>query len=442
MTLNSSIASDQIEIPVLNRPIEATVEVPGSKSITNRALLLAALAGGHSVLENALFSEDTHWFATCLQQLGIPVTSQPEAARFEVTGQGGSIPASQAELFVGNAGTAARFITAMVALGQGQYRLDGMPRMRQRPMGELLAVLQSAGAQVSFEGQPGCMPYTLHSQGFKGGPISLEASQTSQQVSALLMIAPYARQDTTIEIVDELVSSAYVDITRRVMADFGVQVTPQADTRFFVKAGQRYQARRYPIEPDASNASYFLAAAAVTGGRVRVEHLSKHSCQGDAQFVEVLAAMGCQVTATDRYLEVVGPQQLLGLEVDMNNMSDLVQTLAAIAPFAGSPVTIRNVEHIRYKETERIKAVVTELRRLGASVEEFADGLRIYPSLLQPAAIETYDDHRMAMAFAVTGLKTPGVVIKNPECTRKTFPDFFTRFLAMIGGQLSVVSGQ
>jgi 3-phosphoshikimate 1-carboxyvinyltransferase len=425
---------NQIAISTLHKPINAEVEIPGSKSITNRALLVAALAGDDSTLDNALFSDDTHWFSTCLQQLGFSVSSEPEAARFRVTGLGGEIPAAQADLFVGNAGTAARFITALVALGQGRYRLDGIPRMRERPMGELLTVLQAADIGVEFEGQPGYMPYTLHSRGFQGGHIRLKANQTSQQVSALLLIAPYARQDTTIEIEGELVSRAYIDITGQVMADFGVRLTEPEPHRFFVKAGQRYQARHYPIEPDASNASYFLAAAAVTGGRVRVKHLSARSCQGDAHFVEILAAMGCQVQVTDSYTEVIGPEQLQGLEVDMNDMSDLVQTLAAIAPFAASPVTIRNVEHIRYKETERIKAVVTELRRLGAQVEEFADGLKIYPSTLQPALIETYDDHRMAMAFAVTGLKTPGLVINQPDCTRKTFPDFFAHFFQMIEG--------
>lgn len=421
-----------LEIPHLTHPLDAEVEIPGSKSITNRALMLAALAQGHSVLENALFSEDTHWFSECLQKLGIPVDSHPEAARFEVTGRGGDIPAREADLFVGLAGTAARFITALVALGHGTYRLDGVPRMRERPMADLLAVLQASGTGVEFEGQAGCMPYVLHSQGFKGGHMSLKADQTSQQLSALLMIAPYTQADTSLEVLGELVSSAYIDITCRVMADFGVEVTRPAEGQFYIKAGQTYQPRHYQIEPDASNASYFFAAAAVSGGRVRVNRLSPRSCQGDVHFVEVLTAMGCQVTATDAYIEVTGPAQLQGVEVDMNNMSDLVQTLAAIAPFAGSPVIIRNVEHIRYKETERLNAVVTELRRLGAAVEEFRDGLKIYPGVLHAAAIETYNDHRMAMAFAVTGLKTPGLVIKNPGCTAKTFPDFFTRFLGML----------
>ncbi len=423
---------NQLEIPYVDYPLNAEVEIPGSKSITNRALLIAALAGSESTLENALFSDDTHWCATCLQQLGLPVRAESQAARFNVTGMGGQIPARQADLFVGNSGTTARFITALAALGEGQYRFNGVARMRERPMDEQLKVLQANGAAVDFEGQPGCMPYTLHSRGLAGGILRLEANQTSQQLSALLMVAPYAQHDMQLEVVGELVSGAYIDITLRVMADFGVEVTRPGPTRFDIKAGQRYYAQTYTVEPDASNASYFLAAAAVTGGRVRVKHLSRHSCQGDAQFVQVLAAMGCQVEATETYIEVRGPAQLTGLELDMNDMSDLAQTLAAIAPFAATPVTIRNVEHIRFKETDRLTAVVTELRRLGARVEEFSDGLTIYPGPLTPAAIETYDDHRMAMAFAVTGLKTPGLIIKDPGCTGKTFPDFFSRFLQMV----------
>jgi 3-phosphoshikimate 1-carboxyvinyltransferase len=421
-----------IKIPYLDGQLDATVAVPGSKSITNRALMLAALAEGHSVLENALFSEDTYWFSDCLQKLGIAVSGEARLARFEVTGSGGAIPAAQADLFVGLAGTAARFITALVALGHGSYRLDGVPRMRERPMADMLTILQAAGTGVEFEGQPGFMPYVLHSNGFRGGHLALKANQTSQQLSALLMIAPYAQADTVIEVVGELVSRSYIDITCRVMADFGVTVTQPAPNCFQIEAGQHYQPGHYPVEPDASNASYFFAAAALTGGRVRVEQLARHSCQGDARFIEVLAAMGCQVTATESYTEVIGPAQLQGLEVDMNNMSDLVQTLAAIAPFANAPVIIRNVEHIRYKETERLRAIVTELQRLGARVEEFADGLKVYPGVLHPTTIETYNDHRMAMAFAVTGLKTPGLVINNPDCTGKTFPDFFSRFLAML----------
>ena len=423
---------DTIAIPALNRPVDATVEIPGSKSLTNRALLVAALAQGDSILENALFSEDSEYFAKCLEQLGIPITLNPHQAQIQVAGRGGDIPAKQADLFVGLAGTAARFISALVALGNGEYRLDGVPRMRERPMGDMLTVLEAGGATVNFEGNSGFMPYTLYSRQFAGGNFRLKANQTSQQLSALLMIAPYAQQDTSIEVEGTLVSQSYVKMTCRLMADFGTEVIQISDNQFQIKAGQRYQARHYTVEPDASNASYFFAAAAVTGGRVRVKHLTKQSCQGDILWLNVLEQMGCQIKDSDDYTEVTGPKQLQGIDIDMNDISDLVQTLGAIAPFASSPVTIRNVEHIRYKETDRIRAVVTELRRLGVEVEEFADRLKIEPGAITPAAIETYHDHRMAMAFAVTGLKVPGIVIKDPGCTAKTFPDYFTRFFQML----------
>ncbi|MEH2292092.1 3-phosphoshikimate 1-carboxyvinyltransferase [Nostoc sp.] len=423
---------DTIAIPALNRPVDATVEIPGSKSLTNRALVVAALAQGDSILENALFSEDSEYFAKCVEQLGIPITLNPDLAQIQVTGRGGDIPAKRADLFVGLSGTTARFISALVALGNGEYRLDGVTRMRERPMGDLLTVLQIGGATVNFEGNSGFMPYTLYSRQFAGGNFRLKANQTSQQLSALLMIAPYAQQDTIFEVEGTLVSQSYVKMTCRLMADFGVEVIEIGENQFQIKADQRYQARHYTIEPDASNASYFFAAAAVTGGRVRVKHLTKQSCQGDILWLNVLEQMGCEIKDSDDYTEVTGPKQLQGIDIDMNDISDLVQTLAAIAPFASSPITIRNVEHIRYKETERIRAVVTELRRLGVKVEEFADGLYIEPSPITPAAIETYHDHRMAMAFAVTGLKVPGIVIKDPGCTAKTFPDYFTRFFQML----------
>ncbi|MEH2350933.1 MAG: 3-phosphoshikimate 1-carboxyvinyltransferase [Nostoc sp.] len=423
---------DTIAIPALNRPVDATVEIPGSKSLTNRALLVAALAEGDSILENALFSEDSEYFVKCVEQLGIPITLNPHQAVIQVAGRGGDIPAKQADLFVGLAGTAARFISALVALGNGEYRLDGVPRMRERPMGDMLTVLQAGGASLDFDGNSGFMPYTVSSRGFAGGNFRLKANQTSQQLSALLMIAPYAQQDTSIEVEGTLVSQSYVKMTCRLMADFGVEVIQIGDNQFQIEAGQRYQGRHYTVEPDASNASYFFAAAAVTGGRVRVKHLTKQSCQGDILWLNVLEQMGCEIKDSDDYTEVTGPKQLQGIDIDMNDISDLVQTLAAIAPFASSPITIRNVEHIRYKETDRIRAVVTELRRLGVQVEEFPDRLKIEPGPITPAEIETYHDHRMAMAFAVTGLKVPGIVIKDPGCTAKTFPDYFTRFFKML----------
>jgi 3-phosphoshikimate 1-carboxyvinyltransferase len=424
-----------IEIPVIPGPLDATVTIPGSKSITNRALLTAALANGASTIRNALFSEDTHWCSTCLQNLGIPVESSVET--FQVQGKSGTFPATHADLFVGNAGTAARFITAMLPLGSGEYHVDGVARMRERPMSDLLNLLQEMGNEITYHGQMGYMPFTLKSNGFRGGDIRLQASKTSQQLSALLMIAPYAQQHTTIVVDGELVSPSYIAMTRRVMEEFGVIAQDEGNGRFVIQAGQRYQPRDYTIEPDASNASYFFAAAAVTGGRVRVNHLTRQSCQGDIRFLNILEQMGCTVNETDDYVEVIGAPELHGVEADMNDISDTVQTLAAIAPFASSPVFIRNVEHIRWKETDRIEAVVNELRNMNVEVEEFSDGMKIAPATPSPATVQTYNDHRMAMAFAVTGLRTPGILIDDPACTAKTFPDFFTRFFYAIGTPLS-----
>ncbi|MBO9310050.1 MAG: 3-phosphoshikimate 1-carboxyvinyltransferase [Chloroflexi bacterium] len=420
-----------LEIRPLKRPIDAVISVPGSKSITNRALVLAALAEGESALENALFSEDSHWCSQALQRLGIPIKAEAEAARFLVQGRGGILPAAHADLFVGNSGTTARFLVAVAALGNGTYRFDGVPRMRQRPIGPLLAALRQLGAQFSFEGAPNAFPLTVHAAGLQGGAATLEATNSSQYVSALLQVAPYARRDVTIYLTGEVVSEPYIEMTLRVMAQFGV-IADKSDYRnYHVRAGQRYQAQRYVIEPDASNATYFFAAAALVGGRVRVPHLSANSLQGDVRFVDVLEQMGCQVERAATYLEVRSIGQLRGVDVDLNAMSDTAQTLAAIAPFASTPTRIRNIGHIRHKETDRIAALATELRKLGAQVEERADSLTIYPSALRPAEIETYDDHRMAMAFAVTGLALDGVRIKNPACTAKTFPDFFARFEAL-----------
>ncbi len=420
--------ADQIEIRPIARPVNVEIAIPGSKSITNRALLLTALADGPSMLENALFSEDSHWFVDCLRKLGIVVDTNEAAATITVRGQGGQFPATQADLFVGNSGTTARFMTAAAVLGQGDYRFDGVPRMRQRPIGKLLASLRDLGASITSDND--CFPLIVHANSLRGGTTDLDATDSSQLLSGLLMVAPYAQQDVTINILGTVVSQPYIDITLRMMSHFGIVADNNHYRKYSIQAGQRYRAQRYVIEPDASNATYFFAAAAVTGGRVRVPHLNADSLQGDAHFVDLLERMGCTITRAADYIEVQGPQRLKGIDdvLDMNAISDTVQTLAAIAPLADAPITIRNIEHIRHKETDRISAVVTELRKLGARVDEYPDGLTIYPSALQPAAVDTYDDHRMAMAFSVTGLVTPGIRINNPACTAKTFPDFFTRF--------------
>ena len=423
-----------IDIRPVTRPISAEVVVPGSKSITNRALILAALAEGTSTLENALFSEDSHWCAEALRRLGISVEADPAASRFVVHGQGGHFPATTADIFVGNSGTTARFMLAAAALGRGDYRFDGVPRMRQRPIAPLIAALRPLGAEFTFEGAPECFPLVLHASGLRGGQTTLDATASSQYLTALLQAAPYASRDVAIQLTGELVSEPYIDMTLQLMAQFGLPVDKGNYRNFTIRAGGRYRAQSFTIEPDASNATYFFAAAAVTGGRVRVPHLTADSLQGDAGFVRVLEQMGCTVTRGADFTEVQGPRKLNGIDIDLNAMSDTSQTLAAIAPFATSPVVIRNIGHNRHKETDRIAAVATELRKLGAQVDEAPDGLTIYPSVLHGAAIDTYDDHRMAMAFAVTGLVQPGVRIMNPACTAKTFPDYFERFERLYGG--------
>lgn len=424
---------DRLTIHPVSGSISGTVEIPGSKSITNRALILAAMATGRSTLTGALFSDDTHYMAESLNRLGIAVTADETSCTFTVDGQGGNIPVSQADLFVGNSGTTARFLTAFLAAGRGVYRVDGVPRMRERPISDLLDALRELGTDCASENGSGCPPVVVRADGLHGGRVTMRADVSSQYLTGLLMAAPLARQETIIEIEGELASRPYVDITLRMMEQWGVQVRNEDYRRFVIPAGQLYRARNYTVEPDASSASYFLAAAAVTGGTVRVPGLSRNSLQGDTAFADVLAGMGCKVTFGADFLEVQGGP-LSGVDVDMNGISDTVMTLAAIAPFASSPTTIRNVAHIRHKETDRLAAIAIELRRLGVEVEESDDGLVIQPcAQMRAAQIRTYDDHRMAMSFAITGLRSPGVTILDPGCVRKTFPDFFERLAGLAG---------
>lgn len=422
----------------LGRPVDGTVAVPGSKSITNRALPVAALARGESELSGALFSDDTRYMAAALEQLGIPVISDEANNRFTIAGGDGTFPAVTADLFIGNSGTSVRFLTAVLALGHGQFRIDGIPRMRKRPIQPLIDALNSLGGNVSSEEGTGCPPVRVVASGLPGGSVSVPGDQSSQYFSALLIASPYARDGVEILVEGELVSKPYMPMTASVMRAFGVEVELDQTgwKRFAVAPGQHYAGRAYRIEPDASNASYFFAAAAVTGGRVRVDGLGRASTQGDLQFVRVLEAMGATVTIADGYTEVAGPPDgaLRGVDLDLNAISDTAQTLAAIAPFASSPTTIRGVEHARLKETDRVAALATELRKLGQTVEERPDGLTIVPRPIQPAEIDTYDDHRMAMSFGVMTLRAPGVRILDPGCTAKTFPDFFERLTALASG--------
>lgn len=415
--------------------IDATVTVPGSKSITNRALVAAALADGNSLLTGPLLAEDTYLMIEALRTLGIAITVDEADCAIEITGCRDYIPAGEAKLFCGNAGTVMRFCTALTALGHGRFELDGVERMRQRPIGELVDVLRALGSGVEYPGSEGYPPIAVYASGLSGGQVSFHSPDSTQFVSALLLAAPYARGDVFIELTGEVPSIPYLKLTTAVMENFEVAVIEQHDstsTKYIVAAPQRYRGVGYAVEPDASNATYFLTASAIAGGRVTVEGLGTDSIQGDWRFVDVLEQMGCRIERSPKRLTVIGPakgQGLRGIDVDLSDMPDTVQTLAVLALFADGPTTIRNIGNLRIKETDRLAALNNELTKLGAAVEERPDGLQITPpARIAAAAIDTYNDHRMAMSFALSGLKCPGMVINDPECCGKTFPDFFDRF--------------
>jgi 3-phosphoshikimate 1-carboxyvinyltransferase len=417
---------ESLPIEPLRQPPHATVRVPGSKSITNRALVLAALSGSGSCCElrNVLRSEDTEVMIGGLHALGIKVeTDWPQAIVRVFREEGVVIPAPEADLFVANSGTTMRFLTALVSLGKGRYRLDGVPRMRQRPIGDLLEALGQLGVRARSEAGNGCPPVVVEADGLPGGTAHIRGNVSSQFLSGLLMVAPCARHDVTLEVVGPLVSEPYVAMTVAMMRSWWLTIAVEEQS-FHIPGCQHYGNLMYEVEPDASAASYFWAAAGITGGEVRVEGLTTQSIQGDVRLVDLLEEMGCRVVRGETGLTVRGGP-LHGIDVDMNDISDTVMTLAAVALFAEGPTTIRNVAHIRHKETDRLAALATELRRLGAGVAEFADGLTITPKPLHGAAVATYNDHRMAMSLALVGLRVPGVVIQDPGCVAKTYPGFF-----------------
>jgi 3-phosphoshikimate 1-carboxyvinyltransferase len=421
---------DEIAITPLTQPLAATVEVPGSKSITNRALLLAAMAQGHSVLENVLISDDTQRMLDALGVLGFQITVEQPERRIAVNGLGGRIPSTGAELQIGGAGTAMRFLVPFLTLARGKFRIDGNQRMRERPIGPLLDAMQRLGASVYSERDNRCPPVVVEARdAFRGGATYIDARTSSQFVSAMLMPAPLWPAGLRLQIGGEA-ARPFIDMTLRMMETWGAKWGIEADA-VVIPGGQMYRARRLAIEPDASSASYFAAAAALCGGSVTIPGLSTSSVQGDVGILGVLQQMGARIKWNRDSVKVTGGGQLRGVDVAMNAMPDMVATLAAIAPFASTPTRIRKVEFIRHHESDRLRAIATELRRLGARVNDFEDGMEIHPSPLRPASIETYDDHRIAMAFAVVGLKLAGVTIKNPECVSKTFPEFFSKLQSL-----------
>jgi 3-phosphoshikimate 1-carboxyvinyltransferase len=420
------VPADEIEIVPINHPLDATLTPPGSKSITNRALLLGAMAPGPSTIEGALFSDDTHQMIRALGQLGFTLEADEPRGRITIAGTGGTIPAAGANLSVGGAGTAMRFLAAFVTLGHGRFRIDGNERMRERPIGELLDTLTALGARAISESGNRCPPVVIERgpDPFAGGKAAIDASVSSQFVSALLMPAPLWRNGLELRVSGET-ARPFIEMTLRLMETRGASSRVAGDT-IIVPGGQSYRAGRFAVEPDASAASYFAAAAALIGGTVRIRGLDFGSVQGDIAFIQVLRKMGAEVRSASGEIAITGRGQLTGIDVAMNAMPDMVPTLAALAPFAASPTRIRAVGFIRHHESDRLRAIATELTRIGSKVREFDDGLLIEPAApARPAAIETYDDHRIAMAFAIAGLKLPGLRINNPGCVAKTYPNFF-----------------
>ncbi len=413
-----------LEIQPIGHPLDASVRVPGSKSLTNRALPIAVLANGKTTLTNALFSDDSGYFASALQTLGFDVNLDSDRTEITVKGLGGRIPVKNAELYIGNAGTAARFLTAFLTLGNGEFVIDGEPRMRERPIGDLVEALRQLGATIETENY--CPPVKISALGLPGGNTKISGDISSQFLSALLMVAPYARYPVEIEVTTKLNSKPYVDMTLSIMRDFGVDVRRDGYQYFEIPIAHYEAQITYPIESDASAASYFFAAPAICGGTVCVENISRKSVQGDIAFLDVLTQMGCTVKQTDNSLLVTGPAELRGIDINMRDIPDTAQTLAVIAPFATTPSRIRGIASARVKETDRVAATCAELKRLGVTVEEHEEGMTIYPcDNIQQAAVQTYNDHRMAMAFSLIGLHMSGITIENPGCVSKTFPKFF-----------------
>ena len=422
---------EALAIEPLGGPLHATVSIPGSKSLTNRALVIAALADGEVVVRGALESDDTRWMVDALRALGFLVDWQREARTVRVEGRGGEIPTNRADLFGGNAGTVVRFLTSLVALGRGVYTIDGDARMRERPIGDLIDGLAALGvAARSANGRP---PIAIDARGVEGGSATVEGAASSQFASSILLAAPYAKRDVALTIRGELVGAPFVDMTIGMMRRSGVVVERKGNV-IHVPAGQRYRSGTIAIEPDATAASYFLAAAALVGGEVTIPGLARDSLQGDLAFTEVLRDMGAEVRFEEHGLIVAGRGFLRGIDRDFRAISDTFLTAAAIAPFASGPTRIHGIAHTRRQESDRVAAVAAELRRLGAAVAEHPDALEIEPASLHGGDIETYGDHRIAMSFAVVGLKIPGVRIRDPGCVAKTFPEYFATLATLRGG--------
>jgi 3-phosphoshikimate 1-carboxyvinyltransferase len=406
-------------------PLRGTFRVPGSKSITNRALVCAALAEGSSTIEGPSDSSDSALLANGLDQMGIFVLRKGD--KWHVEGKGGEVGSPKFPVPVGNAGTTLRFFLALAALAKGPLVFEGAPRMAERPNEEIFEALRGMG--IDCRQVPGLPRYEVGGGGLKGGEIRIRQKQSSQFLSALLLVAPYARSRCEILVDGPRISAPYVEMTLLVMNAFGI--VPARDdrrSRYSFAGGERYHPAHFAVEPDASGASYGMAAAAIAGGEVFIPGLRRDSCQGDAAFADLLAAMGCRVEETEDGIVVRRGGELHGIDCDMNGMPDVVPTLCVTALFADTPTRIRNVGHLRFKESDRLEVLGKELRKLGAPVVVEGDGLQIHPVPLTGALLSPHDDHRMAMAFALVGLRVPGVRVEDPECVGKSFPRFWDEF--------------
>ncbi len=416
-----------------------TVKLPGSKSLTNRALIMASFARGKTVLLNVLDCDDSRYLIAALRELGVSIEKGTDEDTLRVSGVDGPFPVRKGRFYVGNAGTAARFLTAALAAGGGDYVVDGDERMRQRPIQHLVQALRDLGADVSAP--TGCPPITIGQNSILGGRVNIPGSVSSQFISAILMAAPLAPRSVQLFVTEDLVSRPYLDLTIEGMKAFGANVRVShkgynAQPVFEVIAGCGYRGREeYFVEGDASAASYFYGAAAVSGSSIRVEGVGKESSQGDARCADALAAMGCRVKKERDAITVAGPRPpqgiLKGVDYDCNEIPDVVPTLAVVALFAHGRTRLRGVGHLRHKESDRIASVASEIRKLGGTVKELPDGLEIegtlgpQPSPLHGARIETWDDHRIAMAFSLAGLEIEGVVLEKPQVVSKSFPEYF-----------------
>jgi 3-phosphoshikimate 1-carboxyvinyltransferase len=414
------------------------VRLPGSKSISNRALLLSALANGDTLLIDLLDADDTRVMRDALGQLGIMLSSEPGGLR--VRGRGGRFPAREAELFLGNAGTAFRSLTAALAFSGGRYRLDGVARMRERPIGDLVDALNGLGARIRYDGTTGYPPLLIEpADHLSADRVSIKGDVSSQFVSGLLMAAPLIAPAAglRVAVAGELISQPYVSMTLSLMRQFGVDVT-QSGAEFIVPRAKYRSPGRYVVEGDASSASYFLALGVIAGGPVRVEGVGRGSVQGDVHFADALAAMGARIEVGDNYLEASAPEtgRVRPIDADLNHIPDAAMTLAVVALFADGPSTLRNIGSWRVKETDRIAAMAAELRKFGATAEEGADWLRITPpSSWQEATVDTYGDHRMAMCLALAAVGGRPVHVRDPRCVSKTFPEYFNRLADLVTRQ-------